>query len=73
MREAGVSQALTFDQHFVQAGFQALMRETPLHLITVLPNWSAASRRVKTPHDKRSFSHRQVTWASDAPWGFVCM
>jgi predicted nucleic acid-binding protein len=29
MREAAVSQALTFDQHFVQAGFQALMRETP--------------------------------------------
>ncbi len=29
MREAGVTQALTFDQHFVQAGFQALMRETP--------------------------------------------
>ena len=28
MREAGVNQALTFDQHFVQAGFQALMRET---------------------------------------------
>lgn len=27
MREAGVHQALTFDQHFVQAGFQALMRE----------------------------------------------
>jgi hypothetical protein len=29
MREAGVSQVLTFDQHFVQAGFQALMHETP--------------------------------------------
>jgi len=29
MREAGVHQALTFDQHFVQAGFQALMREVP--------------------------------------------
>ena len=29
MREAGVNQALTFDQHFVQAGFQALMRELP--------------------------------------------
>lgn len=29
MREAGVTQALTFDQHFVQAGFQALMRELP--------------------------------------------
>jgi len=28
MREAGVNQALTFDQHFVQAGFQALMRES---------------------------------------------
>ena len=28
MCEAGVNQALTFDQHFVQAGFQALMRET---------------------------------------------
>nr|WP_085953329.1 PIN domain-containing protein [Calothrix sp. PCC 6303] len=26
MKQAGVSQALTFDQHFVQAGFQALMR-----------------------------------------------
>jgi hypothetical protein len=29
MREAWVNQALTFDQHFVQAGFQALMREIP--------------------------------------------
>ena len=29
MREAGVTQALTFDQHFVQASFQALMREIP--------------------------------------------
>ena len=29
MREAGVNRALTFDQHFVQAGFQALMRELP--------------------------------------------
>lgn len=29
MREAGVSQALAFDRHFVQAGFQVLMRETP--------------------------------------------
>ena len=29
MREAGVNQALIFDQHFVQAGFQALMLETP--------------------------------------------
>jgi predicted nucleic acid-binding protein len=29
MREAGVTQALTFDQHFVQAGLQALMREIP--------------------------------------------
>ena len=29
MREAGADQALTFDQHFVQVGFQALMRETP--------------------------------------------
>jgi len=29
MREAGVTQALTFDQPFVQAGFQALMREIP--------------------------------------------
>ena len=28
MREAGVNQALAFDQHYVQAGFQALMRET---------------------------------------------
>jgi len=27
MRDAGVSGALTFDQHFVQAGFQALMRD----------------------------------------------
>ncbi len=26
MQDAGVSDALTFDQHFVQAGFQALMR-----------------------------------------------
>ena len=26
MKQAGISQALTFDQHFVQAGFQALMR-----------------------------------------------
>jgi uncharacterized protein len=29
MREAGLHQALTFDQHFVQAGFQALMLEIP--------------------------------------------
>jgi predicted nucleic acid-binding protein len=29
MRDAGVSQALTFDQHFAQAGFEALMRELP--------------------------------------------
>jgi predicted nucleic acid-binding protein len=29
MRETGVHQALTFEQHFVQAGFQALMRELP--------------------------------------------
>ena len=29
MREAGMTQVLTFDQHFVQAGFQALMREIP--------------------------------------------
>lgn len=28
MRAAGVSQALAFDRHFVQAGFQVLMRET---------------------------------------------
>jgi predicted nucleic acid-binding protein len=27
MQEAGVSQALTFDQHFKQAGFQALMAD----------------------------------------------
>ena len=27
MHEAGVSQAMTFDRHFVQAGFEALMRE----------------------------------------------
>lgn len=27
MREAGISAALTFDQHFVQAGFEALMRD----------------------------------------------
>ncbi|MBW4688484.1 MAG: PIN domain-containing protein [Komarekiella atlantica HA4396-MV6] len=26
MKQAGVTQALTFDQHFIQAGFQALMR-----------------------------------------------
>jgi uncharacterized protein len=26
MRQAGVEEALTFDQHFVQAGFRALMR-----------------------------------------------
>ncbi|MCC5621807.1 hypothetical protein [Nostoc sp. CHAB 5715] len=26
LKQAEVSQALTFDQHFVQAGFQALMR-----------------------------------------------
>jgi hypothetical protein len=29
MREAGVIQALTFDQHFAQAGFQVLMRKAP--------------------------------------------
>jgi uncharacterized protein len=28
MRREGVQEALTFDQHFVQAGFEALMRET---------------------------------------------
>lgn len=28
MRKTGITQALTFDQHFVQAGFQALMRGT---------------------------------------------
>lgn len=28
MRHAGVRDALTFDQHFVQAGFEALMRDT---------------------------------------------
>lgn len=27
MRDAGVSDALTFDQHFTQAGFRALMRD----------------------------------------------
>lgn len=27
MRQAGISAALTFDQHFVQAGFRALMRD----------------------------------------------
>ncbi|MGI9182371.1 MAG: type II toxin-antitoxin system VapC family toxin [Longimicrobiaceae bacterium] len=27
MREAGITEALTFDRHFVQAGFQVLMRE----------------------------------------------
>lgn len=27
MQEAGIDQALTFDKHFVQAGFQALMRD----------------------------------------------
>ncbi|MEA5570679.1 type II toxin-antitoxin system VapC family toxin [Calothrix sp. UHCC 0171] len=26
MKQSGITQALTFDQHFVQAGFQALMR-----------------------------------------------
>ena len=26
MRQAGITEALTFDQHFVQAGFQALLR-----------------------------------------------
>lgn len=26
MRDAGITAALTFDQHFVQAGFQALLR-----------------------------------------------
>lgn len=28
MREAGVRQALTFDRHFTQAGFEPLMRES---------------------------------------------
>lgn len=28
MRRAGVTDSLTFDQHFVQAGYQALMRES---------------------------------------------
>ena len=27
MQDAGITDALTFDRHFVQAGFQALMRE----------------------------------------------
>ena len=27
MRQAGIQDALTFDQHFVQAGFRALMRD----------------------------------------------
>lgn len=27
MRERGMTDALTFDQHFVQAGFRALMRD----------------------------------------------
>lgn len=27
MRRAGIQEAMTFDQHFVQAGFRALMRE----------------------------------------------
>lgn len=27
MRQAGMTEALTYDQHFVQAGFQALMRD----------------------------------------------
>ena len=27
MRRAGIQEAITFDQHFVQAGFRALMRE----------------------------------------------
>ena len=29
MRQAGVREALTFDRHFVQAGFQVLMQEQP--------------------------------------------
>lgn len=29
MADRGVGRALTFDRHFTQAGFQALMRETP--------------------------------------------
>ncbi|MCP4933309.1 MAG: type II toxin-antitoxin system VapC family toxin [bacterium] len=29
MREANIDSALTFDQHFVQAGFKALMRNKP--------------------------------------------
>lgn len=31
MREAGIADALTFDRHFVQAGFQALMRDGDNH------------------------------------------
>ena len=29
MRDAGITAALTFDKHFVQAGFQALLRDVP--------------------------------------------
>ncbi len=28
MRQDAIQDALTFDQHFVQAGFRALMRDT---------------------------------------------
>jgi hypothetical protein len=29
MRDAGISTVLTFDRHFVQAGFHALLRVEP--------------------------------------------
>ena len=36
MRERNLDQALTFDRHFAQAGFQALMREEPERVSGVL-------------------------------------